>query len=71
MRFVGPAVRYVVQAAKHDEFVLKTWWFPFVGSVPYLGYFDENDRNGYARELQDEGYEVYEGAVLAFSISNE
>lgn len=63
----GPAVSYLVQAAKPDEFKLKTWWFPFVGTVPYLGFFDPKDRDEYAKVLEKEGFEVHKGAAAAFS----
>lgn len=63
----GRAVTYTVQAALPSEMKLKQWWFPFVGSVPYLGYFDEKDRAEEAEGLRKKGYEVYEGAATAFS----
>lgn len=63
----GPAVTYLVQAAKPDEFKLKTWWFPVVGTVPYLGFFDPRDRDQYAKELEGDGLEVHRGAAIAFS----
>lgn len=63
----GPAVTYLVQAAKPHEFKLKTWWFPVVGTVPYLGYFDIRDRDAYAKDLEEDGYEVYRGGAIAFS----
>lgn len=31
---------YTVSAAPKDRLCLKTWWFPFVGDMPYLGFFD-------------------------------
>src|SRR5262247_2124140 len=37
------AVTYVVSACRSDAFVPYTWWFPIVGSLPYKGYFDEED----------------------------
>ena len=63
----GPAVSYLVQAAKPDEFKLKTWWFPVVGTVPYLGFFEVADRNAYAAALEGEGYEVSRPSAAAFS----
>lgn len=63
----GRAVTYTVQAAKPTEMKLKQWWFPFVGSVPYLGFFDEADRAVEASRLKKEGYEVHEGSATAFS----
>lgn len=63
----GRAVSYTVQAALPTEMKLKHWWFPVVGSVPYLGFFDEADRAKEAKSLIDDGYEVYEGSATAFS----
>lgn len=63
----GPAVTYLVQAARPEEFKLKTWWFPIVGTVPYLGFFEVADRDRYARSLENDGFEVYRGAAMAFS----
>jgi predicted aminopeptidase len=67
VRLPGRAVSYTVQAAKPTEMTLKHWWFPIVGRVPYLGFFDESDRRKEAEELRKEGYEVHEGAASAFS----
>jgi predicted aminopeptidase len=63
----GPAVSYLVQASKPTEFKLKTWWFPVVGSVPYLGFFRESDRSEYERELQLDGFETSTSFATAFS----
>jgi predicted aminopeptidase len=63
----GRAVSYTVQAARPTEMVLRHWWFPVVGSVPYLGFFDEADRAKEAKSLIEEGYEVHEGSATAFS----
>ena len=63
----GPAVSYLVQASYPHELKLKTWWFPIVGTVPYLGFFDVKERDNYASELEREGYEVFRGAASAFS----
>lgn len=61
------AVSYSVQAAEPDRLELLTWWFPFAGSVPYLGYFQAEKRDAKAKELRDQGYDVSEGTVGAFS----
>jgi predicted aminopeptidase len=63
----GPAVTYLVQAGRPEEFKLKTWWFPIVGTVPYLGFFDKADRDAYANELEADGFEVHRGGAAAFS----
>ena len=60
-------VSYLVQAAHADQLKSVTWWFPFVGTVPYLGFFEEADRDAKAEDLRDAGYDVYETGVGAFS----
>ena len=52
------AVVWVVSAAEPLSFSTKTWVFPIVGSVPYLGWFDERDAREQAAELEDEGWDV-------------
>lgn len=59
-------VSYIVSAADPVAFKFKTWWFPFVGSVPYLGFFDINDRNEKAQSLSV-SYDVHVATVGAFS----
>lgn len=61
------AVSYLVQAAKSDALEFKTWWFPVVGRVPYLGFFDVDDRDREARKLAAEGWDVATGGAAAFS----
>ncbi|MFY7929611.1 MAG: aminopeptidase [Oligoflexus sp.] len=61
------ATSYFVQAAHADRFESKTWWFPIVGRVPYLGYFDSADRDREAAALRAQGFDVSIGSVGAFS----
>lgn len=61
------SVSYTVQASYKDRLEAITWWFPVIGSVPYRGYFSEKERDEKAKELEDEGYDVYKGSVSAFS----
>lgn len=60
-------VSYLVQAAEPDKLDSVTWWFPFVGNVPYLGYFKKKERDDKAAELRAMGYDVHTGAAGAFS----
>lgn len=62
----GDAISYVVIAAKKDALKLKTWWFPIVGSVPYKGFFSENEAIDYAKTL-DPQYETSIGKSKAYS----
>jgi predicted aminopeptidase len=62
-----PVVSYIVQAAYKDRLELRTWWFPVVGSVPYLGFYEAAERDEKAQQLRNEGYDVTTGGVGAFS----
>lgn len=61
------AVSYTLEAADPLEFKHKTWWFPIVGAVPYLGFFEVEERDAKAHKLSSQGYDVYKGSVGAFS----
>ena len=50
-----PAAVWVVQGCKSLAFEPRRWTFPIVGSVPYLGFFDEASARAYATELSLEG----------------
>lgn len=62
-----PVVSYIVQAAEPDRLVSRTWWFPVVGRVPYLGYFTKSERDEEAQRLAAEGLDVHTGGAGAFS----
>ena len=63
----GPGTQsHLVQAAYPDRLEMLTWWFPVVGRVPYLGFFDKADRDAKALELQKE-HDISLGTVGAFS----
>ena len=62
------SVTYVVQAAERRALRKKTWWFPIIGTQPYLGYFDEADARKKFEELKKEGFDVKLGGVPAFSL---
>jgi predicted aminopeptidase len=58
---------YNVSACAPLAFASKTWWFPIVGRVPYLGYFTDKDARASADKLTGEGYDVYVGQTGAYS----
>ena len=60
-------ISYLVYAAYPYQYKSKTWWAPFVGTVPYLGFFDENDQKELAVDLEQEGFEVYKAVAGGFS----
>ncbi len=62
-----PVVSYLVQAAEPTKLELVTWWFPVVGRVPYLGYYDKEERDAEAKLLASRGLDVATGGAGAFS----
>lgn len=64
----GPSVTYVVQAAEKRALRFRSWWFPVVGSQPYLGYFVRESAVAKRDELVKEGYDTTLGGVQAFSL---
>lgn len=60
-------VSYSVQAAFADRLEFVTWWFPFVGRVPYLGFYSQQERDLEFDNLGAQGYDVAKGAVSGFS----
>lgn len=69
-RFVkidGEAASWVVTGSKKTAFEAKTWWFPFVGRVPYLGYFDRASAAREAGKLERAGLDSWVGGVRAYS----
>jgi len=61
------AVAWIVVAAPPLALEPKTWTFPIVGSVPYLGWFNQRDAQRYAARLQRNGYDVDLRAAHAYS----
>jgi predicted aminopeptidase len=60
-------VSWVVTASHRLALIPYQWSFPFVGVVPYKGFFDEEDAHDEAKRLRDEGYEAAVFPVTAFS----
>ena len=58
---------WVLLACKEDAFELYTWWFPFVGTVPYKGFFDKEDAFCSGKRLAFRGYEVWIRGTEAIS----
>ncbi len=56
-----------VSACPPLSFEPRTWWFPIVGTVPYLGYFSSEEAHTARVRLEDEGYEVHMRVVNAYS----
>lgn len=45
----------------------RTWWFPIVGRVPYLGFFTDEAVGAWRTRLEGEGQEVHVREVGAYS----
>lgn len=58
---------YLLTAVPQTELEPYTWWFLFLGSVPYKGFFDEEDASTEAATLEAQGYDTNLRPVAAFS----
>ncbi len=54
-------------ASKRTAFEPYTWWYPIVGTVPYKGFFERENAQCLADELEDKGYETWLRGTDAFS----
>ena len=52
------AVVWVVTACEPLSFVARRWWFPLVGSVTTLGWFDRDAAVAFAQRLEEAGCDV-------------
>lgn len=62
-----PYVVWNVYAAPKFSLEPKTWWYPFVGSLDYRGYFTEEAARRYADRLARKGSDAYVEGVEAYS----
>jgi len=62
-----PVAVYVVSASHPLRFEGKTWSFPIVGSVPYLGYFERSLAYELANEMRQAGWDVDVRGARAYS----
>jgi predicted aminopeptidase len=62
-----PYVTWVVQAAEKWEMKTYEWSYPIVGKMPYKGFFNEEDAQAEARDMQKKGYDTYVRGVSAYS----
>lgn len=61
------SVAYVVSATKEFSFETYRRKFPFVGEVPYLGFYRRPAADRFAAQLMTQGYDVWVRGVGAFS----
>ncbi|MFS4459607.1 aminopeptidase [Bdellovibrio sp. HCB2-146] len=62
-----PYVTYVVSAAPKWELKHYEWSYPFLGRMPYKGYFNEADAKKQEQELIEQNLDTYLRGVSAFS----
>jgi predicted aminopeptidase len=69
-QFVELDGKYVVHSltvAPKYELQPYKWWFPFFGSFPYLGYFNEESARRAQKKFDEHDYDTYLRGVSAFS----
>jgi len=62
-----PYVVWNVTVAPQLSLEPKTWWFPIVGDVSYVGYFSEDGARRCAAIWDKNGWDAYIGEVPAYS----
>ncbi|MCE9581835.1 MAG: aminopeptidase [Planctomycetes bacterium] len=63
----GRPVSWLVTACPPDSLKPESWWFPVVGRVPYLGFFDIQDAREERDSLAAKGFDVNVRPVPAYS----
>ena len=63
----GRPLAWNLSACPKDRLQPKTWRFPLVGEVPYLGFLDENEARLARRQLEEHGYDTELRGVNAWS----
>ncbi|MBU0639110.1 MAG: aminopeptidase [Planctomycetes bacterium] len=63
----GQTLAYNLSAARQDSLTPKSWWFPFVGEIDYLGFFSLAEGEQAEAWLKREGYDTALRAVDAYS----
>lgn len=58
---------YTVSASPKDRLTRITWWFPVVGDMPYLGFFDLESAEAKREGLLERGLDVTTGMADAYS----
>jgi len=58
---------YTVSASPKDKLALVTWWFPVVGDLPYLGFFDLEAARKQRDSLLAKDLDTFVGRAEAYS----
>ena len=68
-RYVDPGgpVAYNLTVSPKDALTVRSFRFPLVGRVPYLGFFDPRDAKKEAERFANAGFDVYLRPVGAYS----
>ncbi len=61
------ALTYVLMAVPKTDLTPYTWWFLFVGNVPYKGFFSEQAAKAEGESFQAQGYDTFIRTAPAFS----
>jgi len=61
------ALTYVLMAVPKTDLTPYTWWFLFVGNVPYKGFFSEQAAKAESESFQAQGYDTFIRTAPAFS----
>ena len=67
VRLDRPYVSYNLSAAPPDALTPYVWRFPFLGRMPYKGFFDKDYALHEQRDLEQQGYDTYLRGVRAYS----
>ncbi|MDP3939420.1 MAG: aminopeptidase [Deltaproteobacteria bacterium] len=67
VRLDRPAVSWIVVGAEKTRLSAHEWWFPFVGRVPYKGYYNPDQARREAAALERRGLDVDVRPVAAYS----
>lgn len=62
-----PYVSWIVHAAPAFELKHHLWKFPFVGELPYKGFFSEDEAKAEALTFSQQSYDTYVRGVTAYS----
>lgn len=63
----GRPIAYNVSASAPDALAPHAWWFPIVGTLPYIGYFDLDKARAAVDELEAAGLDALGLPVPAYS----
>ncbi|MGD8982426.1 MAG: aminopeptidase [Desulfobacteraceae bacterium] len=58
---------YVVAASPKDRLTRETWWFPILGRMPSLGFFDKKSARAEKERLLEKDLDVIMGVADAYS----